>query len=87
MLRVKTIYGGVGGGADNSIWAETWYPERGVRKPSGLYAGCYGADHDIGIHANVRITDNSVLPEVLNTDTVATANPFFKAVSGYTSVT
>lgn len=87
MLRVKTIYGGTGGGSDNSLWAEIFYPERGVKKPNNLLYKAYRAEWDVSIYPNIKKSTNTVLPEVLNTDTYIVANPFSKAVNGYTAVT
>lgn len=90
MLSVKGVYSGGsggGGGANNTVWAESWYPDRGVTKPTDLLSEMVHLDYDISIYANVKKSTNTVIAEVLNTDTYVSPNLFYKAVQGSTQVT
>lgn len=86
MLSVKNYLGGSSGGgsgADTSIWSETWYPQRGIARPTDLYRNFYVVDMP-DLHKDVNTRTGEAIPAVFNTET-ASANPFVKAVLGYTS--
>lgn len=90
MLSVKGVFSGGGGGSGsiaNSIWAETWYPQRGILEvdEEDILWKIVHPDHDLSIDENVIKSTNTVIPLVINTSTFSKINPFVKAVQGYTA--